>query len=159
MSTLLGQTVNIKTLESFGTVSATVLEISGSAAKIKFKSSGSTYTMIVPVTWLSVKTSDGSTGVIAAKATVDANIQVEEVLTRKGTILEIGATYLVAQTGGRIRMIPFSRIKDISVAAENVTTAVVPVAKAAPAKASPAAKGAKVAPVIPTAPVKKAKKV
>lgn len=149
MSTMLGQTVTIKTLESFGTVSATILELQGSAAKISFKSIGSTYTMIVPVTWLSVKTSDGKPGEIKAKSVVDANIQIEEVLTRKGKIMEIGATYLVAQTGGRIRMIPFSRIKDISVAAENLTTAVVPAVGTKAVKATPA---------IPAAPVRKTKK-
>lgn len=146
MSLILNKVMSIKTVESFGTVDAKLEEVIGNfeAAKISFHSFGSKYTRIVPMSWLSlkdtVKTDVPKSGKAAvakfvAGADVSADIQIDEVMTRKGIILEVGTNHIVVRTGYRVRMIPFDRLKSVEIADKDSSFGTTVPAIAAPAAA------------------------
>jgi len=145
MSLILNKVMSIKTVESFGTVDAKIEEVYGTeSAKISFHSFGSKYTRVVPMSWLSIKDTvkadapkSGKAAVskFAAGVEVSADIQIDEVMTRKGTILEVGVNHIVVRTGYRVRMIPFDRLKSVEIADKDSSFDTTVPAIAAPAAA------------------------
>jgi hypothetical protein len=165
---LVGKTLILKIADVFGTVDATIVQMLGTAqAKIHFKSYGSSYEMVVPVEWLFTKnTANEQNAYVTLEkgAEVKANIQLDEITTRKVKVLGEGEGYLVVQAGSRVRVLPISSLKEAVVREEEtlpaplpttapatrartvVKTAVAPVA-VAPVRVSRTAPTAAVAPV------------
>lgn len=154
---LVGKTLTLKIADVFGTVDAVIVELLGNneTARIQFKSYRSAYEMIVPVSWLFTKnTSDDKNAFIklAKGAEVKANIQLDEITTRKALVIGEGDGYLTVRTGSRTLVLPIASLKEAVVREDENLPAALPTTAPA-ARARPAAKPATVAPA-PVAPVR-----
>jgi hypothetical protein len=156
ISDLIGQTVNFRIKEVFGTVRAKLikLDLTNGFATIAFKSFGSMYTMIVPVTAISTKNTDGEMTEIKNGNDVIVTLDTSEVVAKKGTILDISAIGVLVKFGNNVRFLTIDSIKELRVAKEEGDEDSKPVK---PAKATaPAGRPApKPAPAAPKAPARR----
>ena len=149
ISDLIGQTVNFRIKETFGTVKAKLnkLDLANGVGTISFTSFGSMYTMIVPVTAISTKNTDGEISPIAQGADVIVTLDTAEVVSKKGTIEDINTIGVLVRFGNNVRFLTMDSIKELRVAKDaDVETKPAKAAKPVAAAKAPAA------PVRPGAP-------
>jgi len=146
---LVGKTFALKIADVFGTVDAVISEMIGTTqARIQFHSYRSSYEMIVPVEWLFTKNTSTEKNAyvkLAKGVEVKASIQLDEVTTRKATILAEGDGYLVVKTGNVVRLIPIASLKE-ALERDDVNLPA-PLATEAPARAARTVVKTAVAPV------------
>jgi hypothetical protein len=149
LSEYLGQPLNLKIREIFGTVKAKVLVVGDNDFTIGFTSFGSAYVMVVPKHWVMSKNTEGKTAPITKGTEVLANIETPEISTKRITLEEVHSAGLLVSAGDNIRFISWADIKEIRVPKEKtekpVKRSAVP-GKAAAAPARPAGRPAPAAP-------------
>jgi hypothetical protein len=150
LSEYLGQPLNLKIREIFGTVKAKVVAVGASDFTISFTSFGSAYVMVVPKHWVMSKNTEGKILPISKGTEVLANIETPEISTKRIVLEEVHSAGLLVSAGDNIRFISWNDIKEIRVPKEKTEKpagkrSAVP-GKAAAAPARPAARPAPAAP-------------
>lgn len=149
LSEYLGQPLNLKIREIFGTVKAKVIVVGESDFTISFTSFGSAYVMVVPKHWVMSKNTEGKIAPISKGTEVLANIETPEISTKRIVLEEVHSAGLLVSAGDNIRFISWNDIKEIRVPKEKTEKpakrSAVP-GKAAAAPARPAGRPAPAAP-------------
>lgn len=143
LSEYIGQPLNLKIREIFGTVKAKVVAVGESDFTISFTSFGSAYVMVVPKYWVMSKNTEGEIKPISKGTEVLANIETPEVSTKRIVLEEVHAAGLLVSAGENVRFINWSDIKEIRVPKEKTEK---PVGKRSAVPGKPAAKVAPAAP-------------
>lgn len=149
---LIGQRVNVKIREIFGSVSATVISVNGETLTIGFTSFGSGYVMDVPKQWAMTKDTEGNFIKIAPKSKVIVNIETPEIKTKPGILQDVNNAGALFEFNGQLRFLTWESIKEVIVPRERdeskpkkgfpgkaAKPAAAPQKSAVPGKAKPAA--------------------
>jgi hypothetical protein len=152
ISNLIGETINLRIKEVFGTVRAKLLKIDSAngLAHISFKSFGSSYYMAVPVSALSTKNTEGEAKAFVPNAEVTVTLDTSEIVSKKVKCLDIGDVGILAQLGNNVRLFPWDSIKEVRYSVDSDNKPAKAEKPAKPAVGKPVA--AKPAPGRPAAP-------
>jgi hypothetical protein len=149
LNDFIGQSLNLKIREIFGTVKAKVLLVGENDFTINFTSFGSAYVMVVPKHWVMSKNTDGSVKPIAKGTEVLANIETPEISTKRIVLEEVHSAGLLVSAGENVRFISWNDIKEIRVPKDKTEK---PAGKRSAVPGKPAARAA-----APAAPARAAK--
>jgi hypothetical protein len=158
LSDYIGQSLNFRIKEIFGTVSGTVIGGTATDYTISFTSFGSAYVTTVPKHWVMTKSTDGKPKMIKQGVQVSVNIETPEIASKRFVLEEVTAAGLLVSANGNVRFITWDSIKEIRVpkekdAAPAKARSAVP-GKVGKAAAAPAAPARRAAP--PAAPLRRA---